>query len=197
MLFPPAPLVTPTDRERSLGQSAHVFWLTGLSGSGKSTLAQHLEQALQQHGYKTMLLDGDLLRFGLNKDLGFSDHDRTENIRRIAEVNRLFLEAGIITINAFISPFRSDRAAVRDLLPAGCFSETYLAADLTACEERDVKGLYKKARAGEISSFTGVSSPYEAPLNPDLVLSTGAETVEQSLAMLLEFALLKVKPSAA
>ena len=192
MLFPPHSTLTAADRERSLGQLAHVFWLTGLSGSGKSTLAVQLEQALQEQGYKTMLLDGDHVRNGLNKDLGFSDEDRSENIRRIGELNRLFLEAGIITINAFISPFQSDRNSVRELLPSGRFSEIYIAADLSTCETRDVKGLYRKARNGEISSFTGITSPYEIPVNPELVLHTGQETVEYSMSRLLDYALGKV-----
>ncbi|MEY4595492.1 MAG: adenylylsulfate kinase [Bacteroidota bacterium] len=192
MLFPPHSTLTAADRERSLGQLAHVFWLTGLSGSGKSTLAVQLEQALQEQGYKTMLLDGDHVRNGLNKDLGFSDEDRSENIRRIGELNRLFLEAGIITINAFISPFHSDRNSVRELLPSGRFSEIYIAADLSTCETRDVKGLYRKARNGEISSFTGITSPYEIPVNPELVLHTGQETVEYSMSRLLDYALGKV-----
>jgi adenylylsulfate kinase len=192
MLFPTSSTLTAADRERSLGQSAHVFWLTGLSGSGKTTLATQLEQLLQERGYKTMLLDGDLVRQGLNKDLGFSDEDRSENIRRIGELNLLFLEAGIITINAFISPFQSDRNLVRELMPSGRFSEIYVAADLSICEKRDVKGLYRKARNGEISSFTGISSPYEIPVNPELVLHTGQETVENSMSHLLDYALGKV-----
>lgn len=192
MLFPPPLLLTQSDRERLLGQSAHTFWFTGLSGSGKTTLAQRLEQELHQRGFKTFLLDGDLLRTGLNKDLGFSDEDRSENIRRIAEVNKLFNDAGVITINAFISPFRIDRDSVRTLLSHGRFSEIYTAADLSSCESRDVKGLYKKARAGEITAFTGVDSPYEPPLHPELVLATGEETIEQSMERLLHFALLKV-----
>lgn len=195
MLFPPSPLLTQTDRERLLGQSAHTFWFTGLSGSGKTTLAQLLEREFHQRGFHTMLLDGDLLRTGLNKDLGFSDEDRSENIRRIAEVNKLFNEAGIITINAFISPFRLDRDTVRSLLPYGRFSEIYTAADLSSCEKRDVKGLYKRARSGEITAFTGIHSPYEAPLHPELVLATGDDTIEQSMEQLLHFALSKVAAS--
>lgn len=173
-------LVNRLERENLLGQHAHVIWLTGLSGSGKTTLASMLDRRLFESGYKTFFLDGDLVRNGLNRDLGFSIADRTENIRRIGEVNRLFFEAGIITINAFVSPIRADREKLKAMFPVGRFSEIYLNADVAACEARDVKGLYSMARSGRIPEFTGVSSPYEEPYQPDLVLDTRTVTPQES-----------------
>ncbi|MFM2207441.1 MAG: adenylylsulfate kinase [Bacteroidota bacterium] len=181
--------VTRAERERSLGQQAHVFWLTGLSGAGKSTLAVLLERALLERGFRTMYLDGDVLRSGINKDLGFSPADRKENLRRTGALNKVLFDAGLVTINALISPYRSDREEVRSLFPVGFFSEIHVKADIAVCESRDPKGLYRRARAGEISEFTGVSAPYEEPEQPDLLLDTSAGTVEESLAKLLAFAL--------
>lgn len=178
-----------TDREKALGQQAHVFWMTGLSGSGKTTLGVLLERTLLERGFKTMYLDGDVLREGLNRDLGFSPQDRKENIRRTGAVNKLLFDSGLVVINAFISPYRSDRAAVRALFPEGRFSEIHVKADLAVCEARDPKGLYRKARAGEISAFTGISAPYEDPVSPELLIETGAGSVDASFSALLDFTL--------
>lgn len=164
-----------------------MIWLTGLSGSGKSTLANALEQRLLQRGYHSYLLDGDNVRHGLNRDLGFSKDDRIENIRRIGEVASLFADAGLIVVTAFISPFRADRALVRALVPEGEFIEVYVHASLEACERRDPKGLYAKARAGVIRDFTGIDSPYEPPERPDLVLDTEQDSVEVCLEQLLGY----------
>jgi adenylyl-sulfate kinase len=181
--------VTRDERERSLGQQAHVFWLTGLSGAGKSTLAVLLERALMEHGFRTMHLDGDVLRNGINKDLGFSPADRKENLRRTGALNKVLFDAGLVTINALVSPYRSDRDDVRSLFPAGCFSEVHVKADIAVCESRDPKGLYRKARAGEIGEFTGISAPYEEPEQPELLLDTSTGTLEESFSKLLAFAL--------
>jgi bifunctional enzyme CysN/CysC len=178
--------VTPEDRARLLGQRGATLWLTGLSGSGKSTLAKALEKRLVESGHLAYILDGDNIRHGLNRDLGFSAQDRTENIRRVAEVARLLNEAGVIVITAFISPYRADRAQARQIIGAGRFAEIYVDAPLELCESRDPKGLYKKARAGEIPQFTGISDPYEAPEAPDLRLRTAEESVDQLVARLVE-----------
>ena len=180
-------------REDLLSQHSHVFWLTGLSGSGKTTLASLLEIRLFQQGYKTMFLDGDAVRAGLCSDLGFTPAGRKENIRRVAEVNKLMLNAGLIIINAFVSPYQADRNAVRRLLPEGSFSELYIKADLETCEQRDVKGWYAKARNGELTDFTGISAPYEAPIHPELVIATDHQTVEQSLEILCEYVFRVIK----
>ncbi|NOX58552.1 MAG: adenylyl-sulfate kinase [Planctomycetes bacterium] len=172
--------VTRSDRARVLGQRGCLIWLTGLSGSGKSTIAFELERRLTDDGFAAYVLDGDNIRHGLNGNLGFSDADRAENIRRIAEVGKLFVDAGIITITAFISPFRTDRDAARKLLAQGEFFEVWINTALDVCEERDPKGLYKKARAGEISDFTGIDSPYEAPLSPDCVIDGNSGTPKQA-----------------
>jgi bifunctional enzyme CysN/CysC len=165
-----------------------ILWFTGLSGSGKSTLAQLLGHKLGALGLRTYVLDGDKIRTGLNRDLGFSHTDRTENIRRIAEVARLMADAGLIVIVAFISPYRTDRQRAREIAQTGRFPflEIYLATPLEVCEARDPKGLYKRARAGEIAEFTGVSAPYEPPLDPEIVVETHIEPPEASLARLLE-----------
>jgi len=168
------------------GQSPCVIWLTGLSGSGKSTIANALEQRLVQLGRHTMLLDGDNIRHGLNKDLGFTEEDRIENIRRIGEVARLLTETGLIVITAFISPYRAEREMVRNLLPAGEFVEVYVSTSLEECERRDVKGLYKKARKGSIPNFTGISAPYEEPLSPGVTVDTSLVSVDKAVAMILE-----------
>jgi len=175
------------ERERLLGQRGVTIWLTGLSGSGKSTIAVAAERALIDRGHLAYVLDGDNVRHGLNKNLGFSPEDRTENIRRIGEVAKLFSEAGLIVFTSFISPYRSDRDAVRALMREGDFIEAYVSAPLDTCEGRDVKGLYKKARAGQIPEFTGISAPYEAPERPELVIHTDRQTVEESVVQVIDY----------
>jgi adenylylsulfate kinase len=162
-----------------------LLWFTGLSGSGKSTLAHAIEEQLHQMRRQTFVLDGDNFRHGLCGDLGFSEQDRIENIRRVGEVAKLFLEAGIITLTAFISPFKRDRDQARALFPQDDFLEIYCHCPLHVCEQRDVKGLYKKARAGEIKNFTGISSPYEAPSAPDLVINTDQLSLDESISAVL------------
>jgi len=179
--------VARSDREQQRGQRGVTIWLTGLSGSGKSTVAVAAEKALHDMGKATYILDGDNIRMGLNSNLGFSPADRTENIRRIGEVAKLFTDAGIIVFTSFISPYRADRDQVRGIMAEGDFIEVYVAADLETCEGRDVKGLYKKARAGEIPEFTGISAPYEAPAKPELVLDTGAQSEQESVAALVAY----------
>jgi bifunctional enzyme CysN/CysC len=169
------------------GHAPKVIWFTGLSGSGKSTIANALESRLNSMGRHTMLLDGDNVRHGLNRDLGFTETDRIENIRRIGEVAKLMTDAGLIVITAFISPFRSERSLVRAMLPELEFIEIFVGTPLAICEQRDPKGLYKKARAGQIPNFTGVNSPYEAPENPELVVDTTTVSVEDSVEMILQF----------
>lgn len=166
-------------RAATKNQRPVCLWLTGLSASGKSTLANALEVTLMNEGFHTYLLDGDNVRHGLNKDLGMSDADRAENIRRVGEVARLMSDAGLITITAFISPFRADRDKVRALFPAGDFIEVFVDTPLEVCEQRDPKGLYKKARAGQIKEFTGIDSPYEPPAKPELRINTQGKTVEE------------------
>jgi adenylylsulfate kinase len=173
------------DRERLLGQRGATIWLTGLSGSGKSTIAVAAEAELVRRGKLAYVLDGDNVRHGLNKNLGFSPEDRTENIRRIGEVAKLFTDCGVLAFTSFISPYRADREAARALFAAGDFVEVYVAADVATCEQRDPKGLYQKARAGQIPEFTGISAPYEAPEAPELVLDTARQTPEESVALLL------------
>jgi adenylylsulfate kinase len=175
------------DRERLLGQRGATIWLTGLSGSGKSTIAVAAERELVARGRLAYVLDGDNIRHGLNKNLGFSPADRTENIRRIAEVAKLFSDAGVIVLTSFISPYRADRDAARALFATGDFVEVFVSASVETCESRDVKGLYKKARAGEIPEFTGISAPYEAPDSPELVLDTNRQTLEESVGQLLGY----------
>ncbi len=179
--------ITKEDRVKLLNQKGVTIWLTGLSGSGKSTIAVELEHALIENRHQAYILDGDNIRHGLNKNLGFSPEDRTENIRRIGEVAKLFTEAGIITITAFISPYREDRDAVRRLLNDGEFIEVHVKCPLDVCEERDTKGLYKKARAGEVKDFTGISAPYEEPLNPELTIDSSKLTVEESTRTVLNY----------
>jgi len=175
------------DREKLLGQKGATVWLTGLSGSGKSTIAVAAEQALIQNGRMAYVLDGDNIRHGLNSNLGFSPEDRTENIRRIGEVAKLFTDAGIIVFSSFISPYRADRDAVREIMGPGDFIEVHVEATVETCEGRDVKGLYKKARAGEIPEFTGISAPYEAPEKPELVVDTNSQSVEESVAAVVSY----------
>lgn len=179
--------VTRERREQQNDHRAAVLWFTGLSGSGKSTLAHAVEEELHQRQCRTMVLDGDNVRHGLCGDLGFSDADRVENLRRIGEVAKLFAEAGVITLTAFISPFRQERRRVRGLLPHGDFLEIFCDAPLEVCEQRDVKGLYQKARAGEIAHFTGISSPYEVPQNPELIVASGSRPLQDCVAQVLEF----------
>ena len=174
-----------SDRAEKRGHSSSILWFTGLSGSGKSTLANAVNAALFERGLATYVLDGDNIRHGLCKDLGFSDADREENIRRIGEVAKLFLDAGVIVLTAFVSPFRADRDKARALVAEGDFLEIHCAADLAVCESRDPKGLYAKARAGQIKEFTGISSPYEAPEKPELCLDTGAQDLEQCVAAVI------------
>jgi len=174
-----------TKRAAIKGHQSTVLWFTGLSGSGKSTVANALEQALVAKGIHTYLLDGDNVRHGLCADLGFSEADRTENLRRVGAVAGLMVDAGLLVLSAFISPYRSQRELVKSLVPAGKFLEIHIATPLAVCEQRDVKGLYKKARAGEIRQFTGISDPYEAPLAADLVLNTAESSLEQSVEQLL------------
>jgi adenylylsulfate kinase len=179
--------VTREQRSELLGHGSALVWLTGLSGSGKSTIARQVEHALIERGVHAYVLDGDNIRFGLNRDLGFSPADRTENIRRIGEVGKLMVDAGMIVMTAFISPYREDRDAVRALQAAPeDFIEVLVDAPIEVCESRDVKGLYKRARAGEIPEFTGISAPYEPPLSPELVLPTAEQTVEESTAAVID-----------
>lgn len=173
--------VTRQRREQKNKHKSAVLWFTGLSGAGKSSLAHAVEEELYQLGLNTFVLDGDNVRHGLNKDLSFSDSDRKENIRRIGETAKLMLEAGVITLTAFISPFKEERALARNLMPHGDFIEIHCYCPLEICEQRDVKGLYKKARDGEIKDFTGISSPYEAPTNPELKIDTHALSIEESV----------------
>ena len=175
------------DRERVLGQRGATVWLTGLSGSGKSTIAVAVEAELVRRGKLAYVLDGDNVRHGLNKNLGFSPADRTENIRRIAEVAKLFTDCGVLAFTSFISPYRADREAARALFAEGDFVEVYVAADVATCEGRDPKGLYQKARAGQIHEFTGISAPYEEPEAPELVLDTARQSPEESVAALIAY----------
>jgi adenylylsulfate kinase len=176
--------VTRADRERLNGHRSATVWLTGLSGSGKSTIAVEIEKALWGRNVRSFILDGDNVRHGLNKNLGFSPADRTENIRRIGEVAKLFTEAGMVVVTAFISPYRADRDQVRALMPEH-FVEVHVDCPIAVCEQRDVKGLYQKARAGQIPEFTGVSAPYEEPLTPELTLRTGEQTIEESVRQVI------------
>jgi adenylylsulfate kinase len=176
------------ERRRQLnGHKSVIIWFTGLSGSGKSTLAHSVEEELYKLGCRTFVLDGDNVRHGLSSNLTFSNNDRKENIRRIGEASRLMMEAGVIAITAFISPFREDRNLVRHLLQQDDFIEIYCKASLEVCESRDVKGLYKRARAGEIKNYTGIDSPYEAPINPELVVNTENESLKRSVSKVINF----------
>ena len=186
-IYPIRTQVSQAQREKLLGQQATMIWFTGLSGSGKSTIAVQLEAQLHALGYKTYLLDGDNIRSGLNKDLSFTDGGRIENIRRIGEVSKLMLDSGIIVLSAFISPFKADRAQVKEIVGAENYIEVFVDTPLEVCEQRDVKGLYKKARAGEIKNFTGIDSPYEKPENADVVIPTHQMSVDDSLDLLLKF----------
>jgi adenylylsulfate kinase len=171
--------VSSADRQKLNGHKVAVLWFTGLSAAGKSTVANTVDHKLHARGIHTYILDGDNIRMGLNKNLGFNDADRTENIRRIGEVAKLFSDAGLIALTAFISPFKADRDQVRSLFKNGEFHEIYVNASLETCEKRDPKGLYKKARAGEMKNFTGIDSPYEAPENPELVLDANTRSIDE------------------
>lgn len=180
------------EKENFLNQNARIIWLTGLSGSGKSTIALGLENYLFNKGYFVQVLDGDNIRTGISNNLGFSQEDRQENIRRISETAKLFVEAGIITICSFVSPTKKIRKIPKELLGAEDFIEVYVKASLEICEKRDVKGLYKKARSGEIKDFTGISSPFEAPENPDFVANTADQTIEETVNSVLNYILPKI-----
>jgi adenylylsulfate kinase len=188
-IYPITTKVSRDQREKLLKQKTKLIWFTGLSGSGKSTLAVQLEAQLFERGFKTYLLDGDNIRSGLNKDLSFSEEARIENIRRIGEVSKLMLDAGIIVLSAFISPFNADREQVKQIVGADNYIEIFVDTPIEICEQRDVKGLYKKARAGEIKNFTGIDSPYERPKKSDVVIHTDRMSVNDSLDLLLNFVL--------
>jgi adenylylsulfate kinase len=179
--------VTRAARAHQRGHRSAILWFTGLSGAGKSTLANAVNSALFEQGLACYVLDGDNIRHGLCRDLGFSDADREENIRRIGEVAKLFLDAGVVVLTAFVSPFRADRERARALVEPSDFIEIHCAADLEVCEQRDTKGLYAKARAGEIKEFTGISSPYEAPQTPELRIDTGRQDLEACVAQVLGY----------
>jgi adenylylsulfate kinase len=179
--------VTRQRRNKLNGHQSVVLWFTGLSGSGKSTLAHALEEKLFQKGHRTFVLDGDNVRHGLNSNLDFSEKGRTENIRRISEVSKLMLESGLIVMTAFISPINKDRSKARQLISNDDFIEIYCKASLETCESRDVKGLYKRARAGEIKNYTGIDSPYESPENPELIIDTDNHSLGESVSIILNF----------
>ena len=185
-IYPIKTKVSAEERQRLMNQKPKLIWFTGLSGSGKSTLAVQLEASLYARGFKTYLLDGDNIRSGLNKDLTFTDEARVENIRRIAEISKLFLDAGVILLSAFISPFQADREQVKRIVGPDHYIEVFVDAPLEVCEQRDVKGLYRKARAGEVKNFTGISSPYEKPAHPDVVIATDRMSVEESMEVLMK-----------
>ena len=179
--------ITKSQREILHGHKAYLLWFTGLSGSGKSTLANLVEIELYKKGLSTYILDGDNVRQGINKDLSFAPKHRSENIRRIAEISNLMLDAGVITLAAFVSPYKKDREVVKQIVGPDKFIEIYVNTSLEACESRDVKGLYKKARAGEIKNMTGISAPYQVPTHPDLEVVTDEKTIQESVAIIMQF----------
>lgn len=179
--------ITKERRNNLNNHKSVILWFTGLSGSGKSTIANTLEVVLHRLSIRTYLLDGDNIRHGLNKDLGFSDTDRTENIRRIGEVAKLFIDSGTMALTTFISPFRDDRKIVRDLVDEKDFVEIYVQCPLDVCEQRDVKGLYERARNGEIKKFTGIDSPYESPINPEITIDTSVDSVDDGVNKILSY----------
>ena len=179
--------ITKSQRETLQGHKAYLVWFTGLSGSGKSTLANLVEMELHKKGLSTYILDGDNIRQGINKDLSFAPQDRSENIRRIAEISNLMLDAGVVTLAAFVSPYIKDREAVKQIVGLDNVIEIYINTTLKVCEQRDVKGLYKKARVGEIKNMTGISAPYEAPTHPDLEVVTDGKTIQESVAVIMQF----------
>jgi adenylylsulfate kinase len=184
--------ITKTDREHLHKHKAFLIWFTGLSGSGKTTLANLVEVELHKKGISTYTLDGDNIRQGINSDLSFAPKDRSENIRRIAEIGHLMVDAGMLTMAAFVSPYRADRENIKAIVGAAHFVEIYINTSLAECERRDVKGLYKKARAGEIQNMTGISAPYEAPVNPDLEIITDQQSIETSVQTILDFIIQKL-----
>ena len=185
--------ISGTQRQAQMGHGALLVWFTGLSGSGKSTLANAVEQKLHAAGVHTYTLDGDNVRHGLNKNLGFGPKDRTENIRRIAEVAHLMLDAGLVVLSAFVSPYLKDRQAIKEVVGAEGFMEVFVDTPLEVCEQRDVKGLYAKARAGQIPDFTGISAPYEAPEKPDFRIDTSVTGLDESANLLSEFIMSRIK----
>jgi len=187
---------TKLQREQLHGHKAYLLWFTGLSGSGKSTVANFVEIELHKQGISSYILDGDNIRQGVNKDLSFTPGDRSENIRRIAEISNLMLDAGVVTLAAFVSPYIKDREAVKQIVGPDNFIEIYVNTSLAECERRDVKGLYKKARAGEIKNMTGISAPYQAPIHPDIEIITDGQPIEESVKTILEFINKKLKQSA-
>ena len=191
-IIPHQHAVSKEDRERQNGHKGHVLWFTGLSGSGKSTVASALERELHQRGIRTYILDGDNVRTGLNSDLDFSATSREENIRRIAHVSGLMKDAGLVVLSAFVSPYQKDRDFVREVA-GDDFSEVFISAPLEVCEQRDVKGLYAKARAGEISNFTGISAPFEAPTNPELDVPTHTMSIEEAAMMVVDYIVTRIK----
>lgn len=186
-------LLQRSDKENLLQQNAICIWMTGLSGSGKSTIAQGLEKKLHQDGILTAILDGDNVRTGINNNLGFSEEDRTENIRRIAEINKLFLQNGIVTINSFVSPTKDIRDLAKEIIGEQDFFEVYINASFDECAKRDVKGLYKKALNGEIKNFTGLDAPFEAPENPAIEIKTTEQTIEESIDTIYNYFIKKIK----
>lgn len=181
------------DRELTHGHKSYLLWFTGLSGSGKSTLANLVEIALRKQGVSTYILDGDNIRQGINKDLSFTPKDRSENIRRIAEISNLMLDAGLVTLAAFVSPYIKDREIVKNIVGPNNFIQIYINTSLAECERRDVKGLYKKARIGEIKNMTGISAPYQPPVSPDLEITTDGQTIQESVDTILKFIKKKLK----
>jgi len=185
--------ISKEDRANSNAHSAFLIWFTGLSGSGKSTIANLVEQSLFKQGIKTYILDGDNIRKGINKDLSFTSTDRTENIRRIAEVSNLMIDAGLVVLASFVSPYKKDRENIRTIVKDVNFVEIYINTSIEECERRDVKGLYKKARAGEIKNMTGISAPYEAPENPDIEIKTQEEQLQDSVKRVVAYVEKKLK----
>lgn len=180
-------IVSKQDKQKQAGHKSIILWFTGLSGAGKSTLAHAVEKALFDRGCRTVVIDGDNVRHGICSDLGFSNEDRRENIRRVGELSKLFIDAGVITLTAFISPFQADRDRVRRLVNSEEFIEIYCNTNLQTCEARDVKGLYAKARRGEIVEFTGISSPYEPPLNPEIIVNTGGDSLDVCVQKIVDY----------
>ena len=179
--------ITKEDRRRLNGHGSLILWFTGLPSSGKSTLANEIEKELIQRNHRTYILDGDNVRMGLCKDLGFSAEDREENIRRIGEVSKLFMDAGVLVLSAFVSPYRADRDAIRELVEEGEFVEVFVDCSVEQCEQRDVKGLYKKAREGVIKGFTGIDDPYEEPSSPEIVVDTEKHSIEECKQQILDY----------
>ena len=185
--------ISKKDRQASNNHNSFLMWFTGLSGSGKSTIANVVEQELHKQGIKTYTLDGDNIRKGINSDLSFAPEDRTENIRRIAEISNLMVEAGLVVLAAFVSPYKKDREKIRSIVKDVNFVEVFINTSVEECERRDVKGLYKKARAGEIKNMTGISAPYEAPENPDIEIKTEEETIENAVLRIVDYINNKLK----